>query len=198
VPSRPSAKALSLITALLRQPPSTTMPAKACLDIRYSSSVNRPASGPPGPPVGDRAASATKLAVKWPSLLDALDRAPRRTRLPRSGCLREALAQCCLLELAVAVRGIASMNSIRSGSCHFAKPPRCSRSSSGAASMRSRRTTAARAAHPISRREWRSPPSLRQHRGSSAGSRDQPGRSIRPLTSQDPRLDRRRACTPAR
>ena len=53
------------------------------------------------------------------------------------------------LNLPVAVRGIASMNSIRSGSCHLANsPPRCSRSSSGLACMPSRSTTAASGRSP--------------------------------------------------
>ena len=87
------------------------------------------------------------------------------------------------LNLPVAVRGIASMNSMRSGSCHLANwLPRCARSSSGLPAYRRVGPQQPMAAHPTSRRARRSPPPPRLRCEPSIRSRGRPRRSTRHRT----------------
>ena len=115
------------------------------------------------------------IADPGPHLIEAV--IPPRLQ---ANCLRSSV----FLNLPVAVRGIAATNSIRSGSCHFAKSRlRCSRSSSGLASPSRRGGRPRRAAaRPIDRRERQSLPPPRRRDVPSTGSRGRPKRSIRRRT----------------
>ena len=145
-----------------------------------------PASGPtpPRPTSSSRARcspSRSHVPLTAPSTA--------RTYGPGLGpCLGLGLASnrsrsTVFLNLPVAVRGISSMNSKRSGSCHLAySPARCSRSASAPRCRRHAARPPPAAARPSDRRGSRSPLPRRPPGEPSAGSRGRPTRSTRPRT----------------